>query len=412
MKIGEFAAQFNVTRDTVRFYITNGLLIPDDQGAQYNFTQRECQDMETILRMKEQQFSLKEIREYLSILRVSTMVEPESIQGVIDLLDHKKAELDSQAEQLRAISESIDSDIQTLLTQDSPKRKRSGVPLRALSLLACPYCSKALELKQATLNSRYVYSGILHCDCGYQISIENGIVKTGNLYTAPYDKPDLKRGLYRNVSDEFIVFLQRCNDFALREMKQTDLTGKVVMEGHCNGYFFLYNHLKELSGDCIYIIQDKYPEMVEMYKRNIERLGLELDILYVADASTHFPLKAQCVDLLLDFMGDNEHSLYFKSFYMDDIKQYLSPEARVIGASMGFHTGAKSLDALRVKYPEGDWTGYCKDKWDELYTRAGFRRESFPVGVLLDSYAQYSFECHQQGEEYFFEYFSAVRRKS
>lgn len=170
VKIGEFAAQFNVTRDTVRFYITNGLLIPDDQGAQYNFTQRECQDMETILRMKEQQFSLKEIREYLSILRVSTMVEPESIQGVVDLLDHKKAELDRQADQLRAISESIDGDIQTLLTQDSPQRKRSGVPLRALSLLACPYCGKALELKRASLSSRHVYSGILHCDCGYQIS--------------------------------------------------------------------------------------------------------------------------------------------------------------------------------------------------------------------------------------------------
>lgn len=30
MKIGEFAAQFHVKRDNVRFYITNGLLIPDD----------------------------------------------------------------------------------------------------------------------------------------------------------------------------------------------------------------------------------------------------------------------------------------------------------------------------------------------------------------------------------------------
>ena len=154
MKIGEFAAQFHVSRDTVRYYITSGLLIPDDQGAQYNFTQRECQDMELILRMKEQQFSLKEIRDYLSIIRVSTMVEPESIQGVIDLLDRKKAELDRQVDQLRVISESIDNDIQALIHQDSPKRRRSGVPLRALSLLVCPYCGGSLELERASLKQQ------------------------------------------------------------------------------------------------------------------------------------------------------------------------------------------------------------------------------------------------------------------
>lgn len=45
MKIGEFAKQFGVPKDTVRFYIKNNLLIPNDQGAQYEFTDREVQAM-------------------------------------------------------------------------------------------------------------------------------------------------------------------------------------------------------------------------------------------------------------------------------------------------------------------------------------------------------------------------------
>lgn len=52
MKIGEFAKQFGVPKDTVRFYIKNNLLIPNDQGAQYEFTDREVQAMQTILKMK------------------------------------------------------------------------------------------------------------------------------------------------------------------------------------------------------------------------------------------------------------------------------------------------------------------------------------------------------------------------
>lgn len=414
MRIGEFANQFSVSKDTVRFYVNKGLLIPNGQGAQYVFSQRECQDMQTILKMKDQQFSLQEIREYLAIWRVSNMVEPESIQAVVDLLDGKKAELEQEAEKLRQLSESIDQDIQTILSHESGRQRRTGVPLRALPLLACPYCGGGLELKRASLNSRYIHSGLLHCTCGYKVYIENGIIKTGNLYTAPYDKPDLTRGLYRNVSEGFVTYLQRCSDFAIQELNRIGLNGKVVMEGHCNGYFFLYNHFRELQGNCIYVIQDKYPEMVEMYKRNIERLDLDLDILYIADASTSFPLKANCVDILIDFMGDNEHSLYFHNFYITDVKKYLVQKAEVIGAVLGYHDGSKSLTALKGKYPEGDASGYCKDQWDMLYAQEDFHRESYIAGVMTESCNQYSFECHRKGEELFLEYFRAlpIRRKT
>ena len=73
MKIGEFAKQFGVPKDTVRFYIKNNLLIPNDQGAQYEFTDREVQAMQTILKLKAQRFTLEEIGRYLMLRRVSVM---------------------------------------------------------------------------------------------------------------------------------------------------------------------------------------------------------------------------------------------------------------------------------------------------------------------------------------------------
>lgn len=407
MRIGEFAAKYGVSRDTVRFYINNGLLIPEDSGAQYQFGERECRDMETILRLKEWSFSLKEIREYMSVLRVSTMVEPESIQDIQDFFDHKKAKLEESIESLRKICDNIDAESKRLLQRDMPQRKKTGVPLQALPLLMCPYCGGDLTLEMAALDSRYVYQGTLRCDCGYQVQVENGIVKTGNLYTAPYDSPDLKRSLYRNVSENFVTYLQRCKDLALRELQQDANQKKIILEGHCNGYFFLYDHLKLLNRDNIYIITDKYPEVLEIYKRNIEFLNLNLNILYIADASIRYPLKYHCVDILIDFMGDNEHSLYFQNFYLQDMAPYLASDSMVLGAALSYSPNAKSLTALHRKYPEGSCYGYNKNLLEQYYRRAGYKCDIQPIGVILESSDQYSFECHQKGEKLYMDYFNA-----
>ena len=257
------------------------------------------------------------------------------------------------------------------------------------------------------LDFHYIYNGTIFCDCGYNIKIENGIIKTGNIYTAPYDKPDLTRGLYRNVSEDFITYLQRSSDLALKELKDISIENKVIMEGHCNGYFFSYNHLQELGKGGLYIITDKYPEMLEMYKKNIDSLNLDLDIVYLADASVNHPIKNNSVDIFIDFMGDNEHSLYFKNYYISDIKQYLNNRAIIIGAVLGYDYGSKSIEALLKKYPEGDAHGYCRYLWDKVYAQNDYARQSKLIGVLKKSYNKYSFECHHEGENLYIEYFLA-----
>ena len=87
MKIGKFAEKFGVSRDTVRFYIRSGLLIPDESGAQLEFGERECRAMESILRMRQQKFSLRQIKRYLDIRRVSSMAEAASLEEILELSD-------------------------------------------------------------------------------------------------------------------------------------------------------------------------------------------------------------------------------------------------------------------------------------------------------------------------------------
>lgn len=88
MKIGDFSRSVGVSVDTIRYYISLGLLIPNSQGEQLSFGIREQNDMEIILKMKHLYFSLHEIHEYLDIHRMNNMVEEESLTDVKRLLSN------------------------------------------------------------------------------------------------------------------------------------------------------------------------------------------------------------------------------------------------------------------------------------------------------------------------------------
>ena len=407
MKIGEFADQFHISQENVRYYMKLGLLLPRKRNAQYDFGEDECRDLKQILKMKQEQFSLEEIRRFLEIRRVSIMVEPESLLEATELLEVKRTELELQIQRLQEACRGITEDIRELSSPGSGC-ERIGVPLAALELLACPHCRRELELSSAVLSSRYVFEGALSCKCGYHARIENGIVKTGNLYTGAYDSPDLRRGLYRNIYKSYTSYTEKCNNWMLESLQKEELSGKVVLEGHINGYFFLYRTFHKLPKDCLYIVVDKFPEMLEMYKQNLEKMDLGRNILFLADASMELPLKERCVDVLVNCYGDLEHSLYFKSFYLHDLKPFLKQDANIYGISFGYHKAAKSLALMDKKYPEGDKKGICWDCIEELYVANGYHYKRELLFTMKHTEKQYGFECHVDGEEIMLGCFRAI----
>ena len=411
MKIGDFAKKWNVSIDTVRHYIKCGLLVPLSTSSQFSFNEREDRDMKIIMRMKAEQFSLKEIYNYLEICRVSTMMEPESVQDAISLLNRKKEELAQQIQTLEEVCRDISSDIDALSSGNQRFVDKTGVPLRALPLLACPRCGASLELNGASLNSQYVIKGTLSCSCGYRAGIENGIVKTGNEYSGNYDCPDLKRELYRQVSTEFGINIQKTIDLFHEAFKDLKPKNKVILEGHINGYFFLYNNLIRLDPDNIYIDIDKFPEILEMYKSYIDNLGLNYSILYIADSSYCWPLRGGCADILIDFHGDMVNSFYYHNLYIHNIARYLGNNIQVIGASLGYHNNAKSLLALSKRYPEGDLAGLYWDKQPQFYENEGYYYRRFLIGTMKTMEHKYAYSCHQDGEELLMGFFRAWRRR-
>lgn len=409
MKIGEAAKKYGLSTDTLRYYIKAGLLIPKDTGrySRTEFKARDIEDLELILHMKEQRFSLEEVLTALSLKRTSNMIEPETIRAYIELYEKKRHELTKQVDELTCAKESVERDIVRLSNSELKPVVSTGVPLRALALLRCPDCGGKLRLENADLNERYAYRGTLRCRCGKELQIVNGILETGNIYTGEHDSPDLKRELYVFAGGKFVSYLEKCLDKLCQFMERWKSASPVIMETHINGLFFAYNHLESVPEDSLYIVTDKYPELLREYKRYLESMGVQRDFLFIADDSMRFPLREKCVNLLVSCMSDNEYCLYNTGSYIGDMKRFLADGAEIIGTLLLFDDNAESQRKIHEKYPEGNPIPFSRGGLMRRYRDAGYQLALEEEGVVTktNNNGKFTLACHVPGEAlgiYFF----------
>ena len=158
MKIGQLAKLCGVSVATVRYYVSMGMLIPNDSSAQYDFSEREVEDLNLILKMRKHQFKLKEIQQYLILTRHSRMIEPSTINAALTILETKQQEIFSEIEELKNSYREIGEEIHNLREKGTAERRVTGVPVSALPLFACPYCGESLNIEDAEIKNGYIIS--------------------------------------------------------------------------------------------------------------------------------------------------------------------------------------------------------------------------------------------------------------
>lgn len=412
MKIGEFAKFCGVTKDTVRYYVNVGLLIPKTQGTQLNFTKREYEDFQSIKQLKQMCFNLKEIEAFLYLRRTSNMIEPDTIDECVRQLSDKKDSLRQEMQRIENSVKLIDTEITNYqLRKMVHKEHQSGVPVTMISLLCCPRCGKQLRIADADINYKYIYNGKLSCSCGYEAAIVEGLVRTGNIYTGVHDHPDLHRKLFRDIDEEWAVCTQKCADQMTDEIEKYHKPEQIVFEANINGFFFTYNYIHNMPKDVQYIIVDKYEAVLANYKSLIENLYPELDVLYIADASEKLPVKPGSVDLFLSFYGEDEFAFYHKEAEIKSIKALLKPEALLIGSYFSYEINSQSHKNLLAKYPEGSLKMINLAFLKEAYAACDYLLEEKKIGTVRETKKHHSFTCHVDGDAMTIYYWKAVLRK-
>lgn len=410
MKIGELSRLTGVPKDSIRYYVENGLLFPNQRGKQTEYSEREKEDLIYIKCLRTARFSIKEIRFLQSLRRTSNMLEPDVLKEYSDMIRQKQQALKQEIRELTQAGELLKQESANLQSFRQASVQKLGVPLAALEFIICPACGRQMEIENAKIIKSGILSGELSCCCGHKIPIENGILITKNRYSGGEDRPDYRHGgIVQNVGDNFYNCFQKCSDYIMDQMKCGCLNGKIIMEAHVNGYFFLYNHFRELPTDCLYIVIDKFEETLQTYKKLLEQLNLPLNILFIADNSTGYPLRNQCVDLLISFFGDNEYLLYHNGFYIQAAGNYMKDDSLILGATMSLSRKSRTRMRLSEKYPESSPVTHNLTELKNAYEAENYSFTSEKVGYMVKTCKEYAYECHQDGEPLSMYYFRAKK---
>ena len=75
VKIGQFAKKYNLTINTIRYYMEIGLLIPVMAGKQYIFTEECERDIELVLKLKKFKMPINTILVVLALFRCSELAD-------------------------------------------------------------------------------------------------------------------------------------------------------------------------------------------------------------------------------------------------------------------------------------------------------------------------------------------------
>ena len=397
MRIGQVSRKYKISVDTLYYYISYGLLVPQKPGGQYVFDEGTLKELEKIIELKNMKFSLKEIHMILSLYRISGLAVGQDVEDLKKIYTGKLAELKEEKQHTEANISRLSNEIARLSAMLPADRHITGLPVTMLTYLCCPVCGKSFTLENVNMDQKYIFSGDLKCICGYRASIEKGVLLTPNKNKDKYDTPDINRKLYKDLPPSLISLFQRSYNWMTERLAHLELSDKVVLETYINAWFFMHNHQQYLDPAGKYIVVDKYPEMLYMYKELMEKQGYGLDIMFIADSSTSLPLRKGCIDLNIDYFALNEHNFYHDTFLYDELAPYFRDDAKMLGTYFYFDNGKASMKNLLREYPTSSKNNFNLDFFTSHMGESITEQED--CGFTTSSGANIGFSFHSEGEK-------------
>lgn len=349
MKIGQFARKYEVSIDTIRYYMELMLIIPEKVGGQYEFGEGCMRDLEEILWLKTANFSLNEIQRVFTLKRLTSLKNDEDISYYKELFNNKKNELINRRNEIDEIIEKIEMKIKDTQNKINDVQMKLGLPIELLHLLACPKCKRDFILNRASVENNHIINGELKCNCGYEANIKDGIVILQNNYVKPYDdEVDLEGHFVEQTSSEFVNLLYKSSQWMVNKLDIKNQKGKVILEPGTGSGMFLSSIFKDIPQDCVYISVDHDIELMRKVKEKVQNHYIDGSFIFISSDFLEIPIKDNSIDVVIDHFGTTNYAFKGEGYLINLIDYKVKKGGKWIGDYLNFKPGAKSL----LQYPE------------------------------------------------------------
>jgi len=337
MKISEFANKYDLSNDTVRYYMKLNLLVPQKKGGHYFFDEEAERDIEEILRLKDMGFSLQEIKKILYFKRIGKLTSYQRNNYYQNLYREKINEIDEKIKELKEAKNELEEKVKNLEEINYEDKNILGISLDSLSLFTCPKCQGELSLSAESVKENQVIKGSLNCKCGNSLKINNGIIYSHALEGQIKDTDDIEidddhiEKYIKATEPEFIDESYQSLDWLKQELEEETLSNKIILEPGSGYGYFLRQIYDILPKDSYYICVDKNPKLNRYLKSVIEMTDKQANIIFITAELPELPLKANLINIMVDFTGTSSYCFENTGFLPNLLDKYLKRETKFIG---------------------------------------------------------------------------------
>lgn len=346
MRIGMFAKLNDLSIDTIRYYVDLKLIHPIRKGKYYYFDKEQQVQLDNLLYLKKLRFTLEEIKKIIITRHFSKIKTTIDSSIYEDMLLKKKDDISNEILELSDVMIELESEIKRIKEKQNDTYKERGISFKNLDLICCPNCSKNIEISEGILKGNGIYEGKSECDCGYLLSINQGIIvikhNRENIIEPYEDNRNHIDEFMSEVPKSFVDFSIHSSKEIVRQLLEKRLSDKVLLFMK-SGLGYLEISLLEHSKDIklMILIDDDFNKL-RIAKKSIETNFPGCNIICICSELYELPLKKKSVDIAIDFMAT-----FVNGFRLDDnMYEYIIPILKERSSIIGLYLYFKDFDML------------------------------------------------------------------